>query len=448
MNRKDYIFRHFDENRDYMNQRVQEGIEAHRKGDFSLEILHQDGTPATDVKIHAKLKKHAFLHGANCFMLDEMETREKNEAYKEAFPKVFNLATLPFYWTDLEPEPGKPRFAKDSPKVYRRPAPDLCLEYCDEKGITPKLHCLNYDQWCPLWVPEFDIPEIKRLLEKRIREIAERYADRIPGIEVINEVLCPYSRQDYRRSTAFFWEDDLVDWSFEIARKYFPKNELIINEATGEAWFTRQRQRSAYAAVIEQALKHGASIDAIGMQFHMFNQLPDEERESCPFLDPIRLYEVMDFYWERYHKPLQVTEITIPAYSNEKEDEEIQAKLMEYLYSIWFSHPAMEAAIYWNLVDGYAAFAPLGDMKAGENYYHAGLLRFDMSKKPAFDMLEELFHHRWHTEEKIQADEKGCAAFRGFYGDYEITVEKNGKCVKLDTALTRDQKHARLILAE
>ena len=265
---------------------------------------------------------------------------------------------------------------------------------------------------------------------------------------MINEVLCPYNRQDYRRSTAFFWEDDLVDWSFEIARKYFPKNELIINEATGEAWFTRQRQRSAYAAVIEQALKHGASIDAIGMQFHMFIQLPDEERESCPFLDPIRLYEVMDFYWERYHKPLQVTEITIPAYSNEKEDEEIQAKLMEYLYSIWFSHPAMEAAIYWNLVDGYAAFAPLGDMKAGENYYHAGLLRFDMSKKPAFDMLEELFHHRWHTEEKIQADEKGCAAFRGFYGDYEITVEKNGKCVKLDTALTRDQKHARLILAE
>ena len=223
MNRKDYIFRHFDENRDYMNQRVQEGIEAHRKGDFSLEILHQDGTPATDVKIHAKLKKHAFLHGANCFMLDEMETREKNEAYKEAFPKVFNLATLPFYWTDLEPEPGKPRFAKDSPKVYRRPAPDLCLEYCDEKGITPKLHCLNYDQWCPLWVPEFDIPEIKRLLEKRIREIAERYADRIPGIEVINEVLCPYNRQDYRRSTAFFWEDDLVDWSFEIARN---KSEL------------------------------------------------------------------------------------------------------------------------------------------------------------------------------------------------------------------------------
>ena len=51
-------------------------------------------------------------------------------------------------------------------------------------------------------------------------------------------------------------------------------------------------------------------------------------------------------------------------------------------------------------------------------------------------------------DEKIQADEKGCAAFRGFYGDYEITVEKNGKCVKLDTALTRDQKHARLILAE
>ncbi|HML48759.1 MAG TPA: glycoside hydrolase family 10, partial [Clostridia bacterium] len=73
--------------------------------------------------------------------------------YKDLFRQVNNLATLPFYWRDLEPEQGKPRFAADSPKAYRRPAPDLCLAYCEANGITPKAHCLMYDQFTPDWVP-------------------------------------------------------------------------------------------------------------------------------------------------------------------------------------------------------------------------------------------------------------------------------------------------------
>ena len=44
------------------------------------------------------------------------------------FYRYFNLATVPFYWNTLEPEYGKPRYAKDSVKIYRRPAPDLCME--------------------------------------------------------------------------------------------------------------------------------------------------------------------------------------------------------------------------------------------------------------------------------------------------------------------------------
>ena len=86
-----------------------------------------------------------------------------------------------------------------------------------------------------------------------------------------------------------------------------------------------------------------------------------------------------------------MTEVTIPAYSNSEEDEALQAEIIEKLYSIWFSHSNMEQIIYWNLVDGYAAFAPQGDMTAGENYYY-DLVNVsdsdsDLSSKPltAFD---------------------------------------------------------------
>lgn len=61
-------------------------------------------------------------------MLDQFSSPEQNKAYREMFTGLFNIATLPFYWSDLEPEQGRPRFAKDSPNIYRRPAIDLCLE--------------------------------------------------------------------------------------------------------------------------------------------------------------------------------------------------------------------------------------------------------------------------------------------------------------------------------
>ena len=136
-------------------------------------------------------------------------------------------------------------------------------------------------------------------------------------------------------------------------------------------------------------------------------------------------------------KPLQITEVTIPAYSWEEEDEQIQAELLRQLYRIWFSHEHMEAIIYWNLVDGYAAFAPQGDMTSGENYYHGGLLRFDLSEKPAFRMLKDLIHKEWHTTASCDSNADGKASFKGFYGEYKLTVNHNGQTVEKEINLSK-----------
>ena len=141
----------------------------------------------------------------------------------------------------------------------------------------------------------------------------------------------------------------------------------------------------------------------------------------------------MDLY-ARFGKPLQVTEITIPAFSNDPKSEAVQAELIEWLYSIWFSHPAMEQIVYWNLVDGYAYVNDpakikdsQGDMTIGENVYYGGLFRFDMTPKPAFFKIRELIQKRWHTEATLATDAEGCAETRGFFGTYELTVEtENG----------------------
>lgn len=390
-------------------KRADEGIEKYRKGDMT--VILKD-FPNKKVKI--KQISHEFKYGANIFMLDELETKEKNERYKKYFAETFNMATLPFYWDATEPKKSKTRYNKDSEKLYRRPPIDLCIEFCEENNIEPREHALAYEHFFPKWLESLTAEEVKEALESRYREISERYKDKIHTIEVTNEHYWP------KGNTASYKEPDFISWCFKKAREYFPKNQLVINEYTNACWI--KRPDSDYFSLIGSALKDNAEIDAVGMQFHMLFKSEDEYNETRPFYSPENLFKQMDLYSE-FKRPLQITEVTIPAYSENSEDELIQAKLIENLYKIWFSHKNVEQIMYWNLVDGYAAFAPQGDMTAGENYYHGGLLRFDMTIKPAYYAIKNLFEKEWHTEETLETDENGQISFRGFYGNYEIILD-------------------------
>lgn len=78
------------------------------------------------------------------------------------------MATLPFYRQDLEPQKGQKRFAADSPKIYRRPAIDLCMEYCRENGIEPREHAICYEHRFPAWLSGMTAEEVKAELEQII----------------------------------------------------------------------------------------------------------------------------------------------------------------------------------------------------------------------------------------------------------------------------------------
>lgn len=409
-----------DAHRDYMQSRVKSGIENHRKGFATLKFKDAAGNPVSGVSVHVKQKTHEFQYGANLFMLDELESEAKNRQYKQAFKDAFNLATLPFYWRDLEPEEGKLRFDKNAPKRYRRPSIDLCLEFCAEHGITPKAHCLMYDLFSPAWLPN-DADAVRGKLLRRFRELAERYADKIHCWEVTNETLCA-------GRTPFFDEPDVVEWSFKHADRLFPLNELVINEAGNHIWSVFKGNRSSYYMQIERSLRNGARIDAIGMQYHLFYPAQDEHKAIDFHYNPVHVYKLLDRYAD-FRLPIQLTEITIPCYSSNREDEDIQAEIIKNVYSMFFSHEAMESIVYWNLIDGYAYAAEPGDMSAGENYYYGGLLRFDGSEKPAYQVIKKLFNEEWRTNLDTFGNDDGIAGFHGFYGEYELEVRSNGKSV-------------------
>lgn len=430
-NRRESVLKPFEDNLEYMNDRIKNGIESNRKGMANLDICDIHGNPVSNARVEIKQKNHEFKHGANLFMLEEFENEKKNKLYEQYFKNVFNIATLPFYWNDLEPVEGQPRFSKDSPKVYRRPAPDLCLEFCENNGITPKAHCLMYEQFVPEWLKGHSVDGVKQRLDRRFRELAERYSKRIHQWEVTNETLVLEGGR-----TLFNDEPDLVEWSFKFAEKYFPLNNLMINETHHKIWDCFNGNRSQYYMQIERAIGKGARIESIGMQYHMFFRAEEEAKETAIYYDPVQIYKVLDRYAD-FKLPIHITELTIPCYTASTEDEDIQAEIIKNIYSMWFSHEAMEGIVYWNLVDGYAAFAKQGDMTSGENYYHGGLMRFDLTPKPSYKVIQKLFGEEWRTNETVYSNDYGKTSFKGFYGEYELEITCNGKTEKRSIYLSK-----------
>ncbi len=415
---RDLLYR----NREEIEARIERDIEQNRKGDFTLTV-------APNAEVEVVQIDHDFTVGGNLFMLDQLETAEKNEKYKKYFANCFNTATIGFYWNTLEPEEGKPRYAADSPFIYRRPPIDPCVEFCEQNGITPKAHCLNYDHFSPDWVKDRSIPEIKEALIKRFESLSERYAERIPCWEVFNELLIQNG------ATAFYDADDVMSWSFEQAERLFPENMLMMNESNYPIFANKHlRQnvancRNPYFMLCEKALAEGCRVDAIGMQFHFF--VPEVFAiDGAEKLYDLKHHLAVLDQMAKLGKPLQITEVTFSAYEDTPEAYAFQAELVRMFYRLWFSHPAMEGAIYWNLPDGYAFNAEPGDFSCGENMYRGGLLDFNLDPKPAYTALYDLFRKEYHTEAKLTADASGKVSFRGFYGKYRVKIGGEEKTIE------------------
>lgn len=102
-------------------EKIDADIKKFRKGEMRIKIVNEKGEPYRNANISLKQRNHEFKFGISLFLLDEMETKEKNERFKQNVSDTFNMGIVPIYWDALEPVMGKPRFSTKSERVYRRP---------------------------------------------------------------------------------------------------------------------------------------------------------------------------------------------------------------------------------------------------------------------------------------------------------------------------------------
>lgn len=204
------------------------------------------------------------------------------------------------------------------------------------------------------------------------------------------------------RKTVLGGKRGIANWCFELARKYFPNDQLTINEANQLPNIAKLDYYSPYFLQCDSLLKQGVPIDRIGIQNHQFTgamtKTPEEFEkrfyfDAEMFSDPMMYSKALDVMAE-LGKPLELTEVTIPTFGETVEEEALQADILKLWFSVWFSHPAVDAVVYWNTIDGYAYHA--GNWN--ENNVHGGLWHHDLTLKKSAEMLKKLFSEIWHTD--------------------------------------------------
>ncbi|BCY09874.1 beta-xylanase [Actinoplanes sp. L3-i22] len=383
-----------------------------------VTVLDGDGRPLSHREVVVEQRSHAFAFGNIGFdliALANAETDPLPSAFGSAAPEravrlagqwleVFNTATLPFYWSGFEPEPGRP----DTARLHR------AATWFAERGCRVKGHPLLWHTLAPDWLRDAPLDEIEATVRARIRREVTDFAGVVGTWDAINEaVIMPVFRNEPRPNAITRLAADrgrvaTVRLAFEAARAADPTVTLLINDFD---------LSTAYENLIENVLDAGIVIDAIGLQSHMHQGYWGEERTR----------EVLDRF-ARFGLPLHMTETTllsgelmppeiedlndfqVPSWPSTPEGEQRQADEIVRHYRTLLAHPAVQAVTYWGLTDeGAWLGAP------------CGLVRADGTPKPAYDALQRLIKQEWWGDPAtLRTDHAGQVEVRGFLGDYQL----------------------------
>jgi endo-1,4-beta-xylanase len=386
-----------DESANQILDQVDARIEKYRKGDASLRLIEPNGKPiGADATVTIAQTNHKFLFGCNIFKLGRCWTPDDNAAYEKHFAALLNFATLPFYWWNYERIRGKPDDART----------EEIVRWCKAHNVTTKGHPLAWNWAEQPWLP--DEPEAAMQAQfKRIERCVRRFAGDIDIWDVVNEAT-EYDREQLRNRAPKLTEairkmgvGAYVCKAFQTARKANPEATLIIND---------YRTDPAYIEKVISKLvdENGNPLyDVIGIQSHMHGG----------YWGAQHVWNVCERF-AKFGKPLHFTETTLvsgprkqPRWNTTPEGEKRQAEQVAEFYHILFSHPAVEAITWWDFTDqGAWQRAP------------AGLVRADMTPKPAYEELQRLVKGQWWTQTNAALEADGSIRFRGFFGQYKVVA--------------------------
>ena len=403
---------------------AEERIESIRQGDCKLRLSVPSGRVlGAGATYTLKQVEHEFDFGGSLAADWEVPNRDWYPKFKDHFAKLFNYATIDFYWAVHSERQGTWKYREDSREK---------LEWAKDQRMRLRGHPLMWHEVIPEWIASSERPveDLDRDIMAHVRMLVENFPE-IDEWDLYNET--PGIRLKSPDMGARRWVESqggagpATEAIVDAVREIEPEGRFIVNHFA--------ENDPEYHQQIEYCLENGVPVDAIGIQTHMHHQ-GDAFNEE-------RLWAALERY-SQYGKPLQLSEISIlsceifpdwaalsrweevirtaqkegrpaPCKPSTQVWESYQAELARDFYTLAFSHPAVESIIWWTITD----LKPWRGMPAG-------LLDAEGQPKPVYHALDQLINHEWNTRIEGTTASDGGVRFRGYYGSYKITGEDGG----------------------
>lgn len=363
-------------------------IEKLRKNDMYISVKDESGNPIENVKVNAKLTKNEFIFGDTVMRREYMNMDpdlKSTELQKNFYDDYLNTIIDSYIkW-------------ENSCKNDGRESIQVANYTLTQWKKQVKAHANIWDKYYP--------PELENIVD-----MSEDEVDRLFTEHTISNMWCfkgktiqwdilnePYDSKVYRSVHG----DNVFVNMIKTAKKVDPITPLYVNETgmEGKNKEEDQTREDGAARIVEALIDAGAPIDGVGIQAHCKN-----------------LNYPQGFYWQidtyaRSVKNLAVTEFDMYSLA----DTEVCRQYMEDLMRVTYSHPKATGFLIWGHYDP-------NHWRADSNFYNK-----DYVEKYGHEVFRKLIMNEWNTNESGKTDKEGLYTVRGHRGDYEITVEYNGK---------------------
>ncbi|CAN5393380.1 hypothetical protein BH11ARM2_BH11ARM2_10390 [soil metagenome] len=380
-------------------------IEKIRKGDFTLRVMDAKGRPVSGAKVTAEMTRHAFPFGT-AVAADELFVKGADaDRYRAELLKDFNRATVennlkwPFWETW-----GK----SDGMKA---------VDWLDEHGLSVRAHNVVWPSW------RNSPPDLQTLSGDALRARIDRHIDDVVGAmkgkvdvwDVVNE---PFDNHDVFDRLQTDPVAMMAGW-FRRVKAIDPKPVLMLNDYPPlDGGATGNPHLESFYKNLAGLKASGAPLEGIGFQAHIGG-------EPIP---PVRVLAGLDRF-AKFGLPIEISEFDINS-----QDRDYQARYMRDFLTAVFSHPSVGGFTQWGF---WANRHWLPD---------AALFDADWKLRPHGKVYLDLIDRQWHTKAMGKTGPDGTYRFRGFYGDYRVSAQKDGRAGESKPRLLQAHRTAVLTL--
>jgi len=399
-------------------EKAVQDIEKYRKGNSALRIIDENGKPMPYVDVAISQTTHDFLFG----VLIEGSIRA---AYYNCLKEVgINYEGIQFYWIGIEPSLGLYNLEAEQPISEVERVAKMGIHLGGEGLIILEPGAMSWDTG----LVNLSFEELRDKIYEHVYKVVSSCSDYIDYWIVIHGPNVEKNSLGFTREQMI----ELIKSGVRAIRRADPTSQILVkfDHPCGFADAFSYRAGDEYTldsyTFISHLNEYGIDHNGIAMgltygSLYEWSYATDIGFGSAytplPFRDLASISRILDWYGT-LSEPIHINEFHAPGnftsnlgyWHTRSWNEDLQAEWVEKFYTIAFSKPLIKEITYWCAID--------------QELWKAdrGLLDVRYSARESFYALKRLITEDWTTRLHMKTDANGQLEFRGFAGDYNITV--------------------------